>query len=170
MNEKQAEDTVNMMNIMWSRQTLEGPARDLMEAKLRTVDHATAKRALTRLHDTSKWMPSWAEIRELTVPAPSPLEAFQKALSIVNIYSPDQRDQKSPDAIRATVRRLGGWAVIGQMKIDGEERKWAEKRWAAAWEEVHAEIAAGRPMAELLPAKRISALSGVMAGALKGGE
>ena len=59
MNEKQAEDTVNMMNIMWSRQTLEGPARDLMEAKLRTVDHATAKRALTRLHDTSKWMPSW---------------------------------------------------------------------------------------------------------------
>ncbi len=73
----------------------------------------------------------------------------------MNIYPQGHRDQKSPDAIRATVRRLGGWAVIGQMKIDGEERKWAEKRWASAWEEVHAEIAAGRPMAELLPAPRV---------------
>jgi len=54
------------------------------------------------------------------------------------------------------------------MKTD--EQQWNEKRWAAAWEEVHAEIAAGRPMAELLPQKPISALSGVMAGALKGGE
>lgn len=126
---------------------------------------------LNDLADSEEWRPAWAKInKRLAPPAASPLEAFQRALGIVNIYPQGQRDQKSPDAIRATVRRLGGWAVIGQMKIDGEERKWAEKRWAAAWEEVHAEIAAGRPMAELLPAKRISALSGVMAGALKGGE
>lgn len=170
MTPEQAQDTVDMMNAMWPRQPLDGRARDLMEAKLRTVDHATAKRALTKLHDSSKWMPSWAEVRELTVPAPSALEAFQKALSVVLIYAPDQRDQNAPDAVRATVHRLGGWRVIGQMKTEGEERKWAEKRWAETWDEVHAEIAAGRPIAELLPAPRIGLVAGVVAGALKGAK
>jgi hypothetical protein len=160
-----------MMNSMWPRQPLEGVARDMIEAKLLTVDHASAKRAISTLYDTSKWMPSWAEIRELTVPDASPLEAFQKALSVVLIYAPDQRDQNAPDAVRATVHRLGGWRVIGQMKTEGEERKWAEKRWAETWDEVHAEIAAGRPMAELLPAPRLGLVAGLAAGALgKGGE
>ncbi len=169
MNEKQAQDTITMLNAMWPRQAIEGPARDILEAKLLGVDYAAAKRAITRLYDTSKWMPSWAEIRELvTPPPPSAQEAFQKALSIMLLYPVEERGQHTPDEIAATVRRLGGWRVVGQM--NRENRMWEDKRWDSAWEEVHAEIAAGRPMAELLPAKRISALSGVMAGALKGGE
>ena len=154
MNEKQAQDTITMLNAMWPRQAIEGPARDILEAKLLGVDYAAAKRAITRLYDTSKWMPSWAEIRELVAPpATSALEGFKKALMVTRVYSLDQRDQNAPDAVRATVARLGGWRVIGQMKTD--EQQWNEKRWAAAWEEVHAEIAAGRPMAELLPAPRV---------------
>lgn len=109
---------------------------------------------LNDLADSEEWRPAWAKInKRLAPPAKGPLEAFQRALSIVNIYSPDQREQNAPDAVRATVARLGGWRVIGQMKT--EEQQWNEKRWAAAWEEVHAEIVAGRPMSELLPAPRV---------------
>jgi len=43
---------------------------------------------------------------------------------------------------------------------------WEDKRWDSAWEEVHAEIAAGRPMAELLPAPRLGLVAGLAAGAL----
>ena len=148
-----------MLNAMWPRQAIEGRARDILEAKLLGVDYAAAKRAITRLYDTSKWMPSWAEIRELVAPTPSASEAFNKLMGIMLIYSLDpptpeeHRDNHTPDAMLATVKRLGGWSVVAQM--DRTNRMWEDKRWDKTWEEVHAEIAAGRPMAELLPAPRV---------------
>jgi len=170
MNNDETHKLLMTINRLWPQRPMDAEAMKLVGGLIAGHDFAAALSAVKQLATTEEWF-HVSKLLKMLKPAPSALEAFQKTLSIVNICAPDQRDQNAPDAIRATVARLGGWRAVGQMRIDGDERKWAEKRWAEAWEEVHAEIAAGRPMAELLPQPRLGLVAGAVAAALtKGGE
>jgi len=128
---------------------------------------------IRRLARTSTYNPNLAKLNTACVEAQSmdTMDAYKKAKFIILLNSDrDKRYEVAPDEIAATVKRLGGWGRVGQ-RTDEKGEHWAEKRWREAWAEVHTMIAAGTLMSELLPAPRISALSGVMAGALaKGGE
>jgi len=168
MNNEETRQALAKINNLWNHQKFSAEALRDIGGLINKQDFLPVMAAIKRLATTEEWFHVSKLLKAMAPPNTSALEGFKKALMVTRVYSLDQRDKNAPDAVRATVARLGGWRVIGQMKTD--EQQWNEKRWAAAWEEVHAEIAAGRPMAELLPAKRIGALSGVMAGALKGGE
>ncbi len=153
MTNEETQVAIKFLAANWPQPMSEDQAR-AYGVKLAKHPFGRVMAILSELSDTEEWRPAWAKInKRLAPPATSALEGFKKALMVTRVYSLDQRDQNAPDAVRATVARLGGWRVIGQMKTD--EQQWNEKRWAAAWDEVHAEIAAGRPMAELLPAPRV---------------
>ena len=150
MTNEQTSQAISLINALWPQKPLDAQAGALVGSMIAGYEFSAITGALRKLATTEEWFHVSKLIKALKPPTTSALEGFKKALMVTRVYSLDQRDQNAPDAVRATVARLGGWRVIGQMKT--AEQQWNEKRWAAAWEEVHAEIAAGRPMAELLPA------------------
>ena len=160
MTGQEAQHIISMLNAYWRNSPLDDAAARLWAVELLEFDFQKASAAVRRMAKTpGSFPPSLGDLLSAISPPPSAAEAFNKLLSIMLIYSltpptpEEHRDNHTPDAMLATVKRLGGWSVVAQM--DRTNRMWEGKRWDKAWEEVHAEIAAGRPMAELLPAPRV---------------
>jgi len=157
MTEEQADDLIGLMNDMWRRQAIPHPSRtwDILAAKLTGADHGVAKRAILKLYDTAKWMPSWSEIRELVEPDDdSPTAALADAQSKLLPYGVNGVLDKLPVRTAAVVRRMG----VGVLNsFERPPTDWNLKRWMISWDEIAEDIAAGK---ELGPQKSILEIVG----------
>jgi hypothetical protein len=87
---------------------------EVYEAMLADLDYATARRAVTRLIATSKWLPTIAEIREAcTALSHGPLraggEAWQDAMSEVRRVGRYEAPRFADPLVVETMRLWGSW-------------------------------------------------------------
>jgi len=171
MTNEETERSLDLINALWPQKPLAGESLGIIGSMIAPYDFGAVSAALAKLAATEEWFHVSKLLKALaSAPSPDWQAAYRRALNIRTIYaSREERNEHASDAIAATVKRLGDWRNLGHR--EGESPTWGEKRFQAAWEEVHAEIAAGRPMAELLPQPRLGLVAGAVAAALtKGGE
>ena len=76
--------------------------------------------SLIHLAGSHKWRPSLAEILGMLQPKGTPCadEAFKITMASILPYPASERHKHIPEACMETVRRMGGWRVIGEWKTE----------------------------------------------------
>lgn len=168
MDNNETKQALARIDGLWSHQKMDAGTLATIGSMIADRDFAAVMSAIQRLAATEEWFHVSKLLKALAAaPSLDWQTAYRRALNIRTIYGDRaSRNHHASDAIAATVRRLGDWRSLGHR--ENENPTWGEKRFQAAWEEVHAELAAGRPMAELLPAPRIMPVQGATTGVLKG--
>ena len=103
---------------------------------LEDIDMAAVNKGASRAMRECKFMPTVAEIRELSgqmLPADRAAlawEAFRKALQIHGCYESVSFDDK---LINATVRNLGGWGRVDE-RLEREGETWVRKEFEKVYQ------------------------------------
>lgn len=160
MTNEETAEAIQFLSDTWAQRPMADGTARIWGAKLSHYPRADVMRVLTQFAYASKWRPSLAEI--LSQLDPKPQESASAALASVKtalIYPPGERDAKISGAARETVRRLGGWGVIGQ---------WKTENWgihARDFERVHRDVREAPPQTE----KRLGMGAGILRS-LAGGK
>ena len=117
MKNDEIREAMQFLNSSWPQKPLEGATVRIWGQQFVPYENADVMRVLLGLARSSKWRPSLAEILELLEPDTSEqASAAFGSLRLAFIAPPGQRDAAVTSRTAETVRRLGGWSIVGQWK------------------------------------------------------
>lgn len=135
MDKTQVDIVIRFLNSSWSSRPLDPTTALIWGGKLQEHDFDAVMSVLNGLVETSTWRPSLADILRPLRGAPPESSASAAFANVCEQINKRPRNVTAREA--ETVRRLGGWEVIGLWERD--DWQWHRKAFAAIFDELATE-------------------------------